>query len=409
MLILGDDCRVFLAVVRSLGRRGLKVHAITSDDPSPAMSSRYIGAVHRLPPYRGDGSEWVAALAALIAEHDYRLIVPCSDARLMMLEHHVDRLGRERLAIANPAALAAFTDKAETRRLAAANGVPIAAGKLVSEADEADALVRQFGLPLALKPRNPFQLGDTAFKRDVRIVRDEAELATALAAGSGGFVVESFFAGDGVGVSVLARHGAIVQAHQHRRLHQVTETGASSSRISEAVDPELLGMAAALARATCLHGVAMFEFRQSRAMDETILLEVNPRFWGSLPLALVAGVDFPAMLYDLLVEDRSPACVRYRPGTRLRDLTSEYHRLTEEAAIGARPAARLARLGRLAPAVFAMAPGLLWGRACDSFASDDRQPWLRERRELIETIAQAIARRLPARWCPFRKLRRQGQ
>jgi predicted ATP-grasp superfamily ATP-dependent carboligase len=32
------------------------------------------------------------------------------------------------------------------------------------------------------------------------------------------------------------------------------------------------------------------------------LLEINPRFWGSLPLAIAAGVDFPVLLYRLATE-----------------------------------------------------------------------------------------------------------
>ena len=43
------------------------------------------------------------------------------------------------------------------------------------------------------------------------------------------------------------------------------------------------------------HGVAMVEFRQ-RPNGDPVFLEVNGRFWNSLPLACYAGADFPAML-----------------------------------------------------------------------------------------------------------------
>jgi biotin carboxylase len=42
----------------------------------------------------------------------------------------------------------------------------------------------------------------------------------------------------------------------------------------------------------------MVEFKISSS-GRPYLLEVNPRFWGSLQLAIDAGVDFPWLLYKL--------------------------------------------------------------------------------------------------------------
>ena len=46
-------------------------------------------------------------------------------------------------------------------------------------------------------------------------------------------------------------------------------------------------------------GVAMVEFRVDNRTREPYLMEVNGRFWGSLQLAIDAGVNFPALLVDL--------------------------------------------------------------------------------------------------------------
>ena len=48
------------------------------------------------------------------------------------------------------------------------------------------------------------------------------------------------------------------------------------------------------------------EFRVDMNTDRFWLLEINGRFWGSLPLAIFAGVDFPRMLVELLLYDRVP-------------------------------------------------------------------------------------------------------
>ncbi len=49
----------------------------------------------------------------------------------------------------------------------------------------------------------------------------------------------------------------------------------------------------AMAAASRLCGVAMFEFKVDDCVGSVALLEVNTRFWGSLPQRHGGGVDFP--------------------------------------------------------------------------------------------------------------------
>jgi predicted ATP-grasp superfamily ATP-dependent carboligase len=388
VLVLGDDVRAFLAVVRSLGRRGLEVHVAPVDMASPALASSFIARVHQLPAYAEDPDGWQSALADLVAQFDYRLIVPTSDSSLVQLEHHAWKLGRQRLALPNEEAFALFTDKGRTRSLARRLGVPVAEGqKLASDAD-ARALAGRYGVPLLLKPAHSYRVGDSRDKRSVELIRDLAGLRQALAAGGWrDSLVETYVPGFGVGVSVLAAKGRVVQAYQHRRLRQFSETGVSTSRISEAVDPRLLNDVERLVEASALDGVAMFEFRCDPA-GRHVLLEVNPRFWGSLPLAIAAGADFPAMLYDQH-QGRSPEVRDYRPGVIKTDLGGDY----ESRVIHSESEGPL--LARLGSAILALLlPWLASPLRTDSWAADDPAPFRAERRDLVVRIRSALGKRL---------------
>lgn len=393
VLLLGDDLRAFLAIARSLGRLGVEVHAAPSDFSSPALKSRFIAAAHRLPPYPLDPRAWEQALKRLIDDHGFLKVVPTSDSGLFMLRHHAEALGRDRVGIANAEALETFSDKANTRALAERHGVKVAKGRLIEHGEAPEALAQSLGLPLVLKPRASYALGDIATKRSARVVHDLAELDGQLRSGAwDGCVAESFFQGVGIGLSVLAREGRIVFAYQHRRLHESSDTGASTSRVSEPADPALLAAAAPLAAAVRLDGVAMFEFRVERSSGRHVLLEVNPRFWGSLPLAVAAGADFPARWWELAVHGReghSP----YRAGVRKADLTGEFDRVVNrlEAASGAERV-------RAAASGLATAVALALARtAADSWAEDDPRPWHDERRTLALRARQALRKRLPGR------------
>lgn len=393
VLLLGDDLRAFLAIARSLGRRGVEVHAAPSDFSSPALKSRYIVAAHRLPPYPLDPQAWESALARLIADHGFAKVVPTSDSGLFMLRHHAEALGRDRIGIANEAALEIFSDKANTRALAERHGIAVAHGRLLGSGEKADDLAEALGLPLVLKPRASYALGDIATKRSARVVRDLAELDRQLRSGAwDGCVAESFFPGVGVGLSVLASEGRILFAYQHRRLQESSETGASTRRVSEPADPALLAAARALAAAAGLDGVAMFEFRLDRRSGRHVLLEVNPRFWGSLPLAVAAGADFPALWWGLAVQGRE-AGGGYSGGILKADLTGEFDRVVNrfEGSSG---------LGRLQSAAAGLATAamlMLARRTADSWAADDPEPWREERHMLAIRAGQAVKKRLPGR------------
>lgn len=397
VLVLGDDTRSFLAIARSLGRAGFAVHAAPFDFSSPALASRYVGAVHRLPPYSLSADAWTAAIRALVAAEGIDLIVPCDDRTLLPLDRHAHELGPVRLAVPNRAAMAAFFDKGETRRIADEEGVPVARGRVLGDGEDAAALAAELGLPLALKPRSSYALGQAGAKSSVRIVRSLAELAAALAQVQrpAEWLAESFFDGVGVGVSVLADEGEVLEAFQHRRLHEASETGGSSDRISAPLDPRLLAAVEKLARRTALSGVAMFEFRCDRTSGAFILLEVNARFWGSLPLAVAAGADFPADLARLLVGGARPAARAYREGLRQRDLGGEYYRVLKGAEGAGGPVGRLARLARLARGLSGLALAAASGRGVDSFARDDPAPWRAERALLAGRFGRALGKRLP--------------
>ena len=396
ILVLGDDSRAFLAVVRSLGRLGLEVHVSAVDQSSVALRSRHIAASHRLPPYNLDPPAWVAALRALLDEHRFALVIPCDDRSILPLHRHREAWGDARLALPNDAAFAAFFDKQATRELAQRAGVAVAPGEALGGGASAEELVRRYGLPLALKPRHSFDIDQISSRRSVAILETEAALGEALAGlqGSDDYLVEGFFEGSGVGVSVLAADGEILQAFQHQRVHESGPTGGSTYRVSVALDPGLLQATAALARAAALHGVAMFEFRRNVQTGQAVLLEVNARFWGSLPLAIAAGVDFPAQLHELLVKGTRSSRVQYRVGQYARSLTNDAYRLARE--LGDRSVGLAARLIALGADVAAGLGRSLTGREkTDSFARDDLGPWLGEWREIGGWLAGGVTRRLP--------------
>ena len=62
----------------------------------------------------------------------------------------------------------------------------------------------------------------------------------------------------------------------------------------------------------------MVEFKKDTRTGEYVLMEINPKFWGSLDLAIAAGVDFPGLACRMALEgDIAPVC-SYATGVKFR-------------------------------------------------------------------------------------------
>jgi len=397
-LVIADDIGVFLSVARSLGRAGIEVDVATCAEDYPGLASRFVTQVHCLPPYLTMPEAWVEAAERLIKTGGYQLVYPCSDSGLGMLDAVGARVDPAQRLVPNYAAFCAFTDKAQTRQLAGAAGVSTAPGRALCAGPEALDLVAQDPLPLVVKPSSPYQFGSEESKGKARIVRSKTDLARAMTDFQGRqIVVEQMFDGDGVGVSVLAKAGVIKAVWQHRRNACVDETGRSSKRTGEAVDKSLLDEVTKLVEASDLTGVAMFEFIQNPASQKHILLEVNPRYWGSLALALAAGADFPFWHWQMMVDHDddqvqdaggSPVRSASNPLVTKANLDAEFDRLSDQMQRGDSVAG-------IAWQVFGvMRAAWLNPEQFDGWAKDDPAPHWREVREIFARLGTAVYRRL---------------
>lgn len=137
-------------------------------------------------------------------------------------------------------------------------------------------------------------------------------------------------------------------------------------------------------RALDYTGVAMVEFRTDPKSGRSIFIEVNGRFWGSLPVALAAGVDFPLYLYQMLVEGRREFPRRYPVGVHSRNLFPDIRWLLGNLkADRSDPLLQTRSLWKVA----AEPLNVLLGREhVDTLVADDPAPGVGECAEILRTV-----------------------
>jgi protein-tyrosine-phosphatase/predicted ATP-grasp superfamily ATP-dependent carboligase len=397
--VLGKEDRAFLAVVRSFGRQGAEVHLCWTPPDALARRSRYVARVHdEVPLYSPHDDAWKAAFIAMLQRERFDLVVPTNDATIIPLQTHRAELEPHgRLYLIPDRAFEVCFDKEKSYALAESLGVPLPRQHVLTLPVGPDAIEPSW-YPLVLKPHASFTLDDLKQKHFVRKVRGPDALAEQLAffEGAREVLVQQHFHGTGAGIELLAVDGEVLVALQHLRIHERRKGGADSYRVTLPIRDDMYQAAARMVRALGYTGVIMFELKVNLTTGDWVLIEINARFWASLPLCLHAGADFPWWLYEALVLGRRSFPKDYRVGVYCRNWGRDLVWLKENFQAPADERVPLATLGR------ELGPLLLGREASDTFALDDPAPGLEDVRRLavrgvnrLRRVARRVSDQVP--------------
>jgi len=130
-------------------------------------------------------------------------------------------------------------------------------------------------------------------------------------------LIQERIVGPGVGIFLLIWDDEILAIFAHRRLREKPPSGGVSV-YAESIEPPagLAERSYALLEDLGWRGAAMVEYKIDQATGTPYLMEINGRFWGSLQLAIDAGVDFPRLLLDRASGRPGAAALRYPAGVR---------------------------------------------------------------------------------------------
>lgn len=334
-VLLGIDTPIGLAIVRDLGRRGVPVYGIARSARALGMASRHLarGLVREA----GDAGT-LAQLQALAAELGPACLFAIAESDITWLNGVRAQLPAYRMMFADADRMARVLYKDRTYEAAAAAGIDVPHTVHPRSMAQAAALAPGLRYPVVLKWANPnavaapLRAAGLALEKLCYCADAPALLARLSRYESLGTypMVQEYRAGRGLGQFVLMQGGVAHCRFQHCRLHEWPPEGGVSTlceSIALTDHVALMAQSVALLRALDWEGVAMVEYRYDPATGRAALMEVNGRFWGSLPLACQAGASFPWLCYQLLGLGRAVRQPAYTAGVRCRFMVPETRRL----------------------------------------------------------------------------------
>jgi predicted ATP-grasp superfamily ATP-dependent carboligase len=319
VLLTDAQDRSSLAGCRSLSRAGYSVDALASSRPAAAHWSRSCDRRLKACDPRQDQARFAAELTNIVRGRSYQLLVTGSDASLLAISRHRERIERfVELGLPPADVVERCVSKQALVRAAAGVGLDSPETEVCADEAEARTAARRFGYPVVLKPRSTvFGRNGDVSQRGSSLVRDEASLAALWPEYGVPSLIQRCVDGSVLSFSGVAADGRPL-AYGVSRYGRTwpPEGGAVSFAETIPPPPDLRRKVNDLIAVLGWQGVFELELIQSQDAGFAAI-DFNPRLFGSLELITRAGAPLTAAWCDWVL-GRGQIQGEARPGYHYR-------------------------------------------------------------------------------------------
>jgi predicted ATP-grasp superfamily ATP-dependent carboligase len=342
VLVTDGHFRKTLAVVRSLGQKGVQVTVGERTFLNTSFFSKYCTRRLVYPSPRQAPNQFIEFFLKEIERNHYDCLFPMEEETLLLLVKYHSDISRYTYLLSPDLKKIEFTrDKRNLMQFAETHGIPtpktfqIAPEPLKVQGSRPESNkvedrppsyrlrgldhgVDEIPIPAVIKPRiSSGSFGIVYVKRKEDLLPSYQSVHERFP-----FPIVQEWIPDGGGIygfSALFDEGSNVKAaFVHKKLRMYPVQGGPST-LGEGVEhPWIMELGLSLLKSLNWVGVGMAEFKVDPRDGIPKLMEVNPRFWGSLQLAIVSGVDFPYLILKMAKRESFEPVLRYAVGKRFR-------------------------------------------------------------------------------------------
>jgi predicted ATP-grasp superfamily ATP-dependent carboligase len=319
ILITNQNYKNTLAAVRALGVNN--VYSVTCG-PNPlrriSSFSKYCTSWFQYTDPRDDLKDFVRDILKIIGNLDFEMIMPVGvDTYIPFSYYKKVLMEYTRVPVADYGILVKAHDKFQALNTASKLGIHTPKTLIYEKSFD---VLDEFDYPLVIKARKE----TSGYGTRIAFSRDEAELyidefnkiQPGIISDYTRPMIQEFIPGEIRDICTIFNKGEARGGVVQRRILTYPPRGGVGIVNETIEDEELLSSAFKLLREIKWNGVAQVEFKLN---EEGIphLMELNPKFWGTLELSIKAGVNFPYMLYRMEMEGDVEPCQSYRKGVQM--------------------------------------------------------------------------------------------
>lgn len=296
-----------LAITRYLGRMGYDIFVVGNSKRNIAFYSKYVKGKYVLPDAKKNEEEFKYKLLDLVKSRKFDVMLPVGFKTFELcsgMKTELDAYIKTFLPSAHAVELA--SNKLNTYKLADQTKVPYPRTIEINSLTELDNTL-PINFPVVVKSQ--IELGKTLVdyasntgelkQKYLKMVKENNFSSPNLP------IIQEYIEGEGYGFFAFYQDGSCSHYFMHHRVREYPPTGGISTCAEAFEDMKLKDYSCRLLDALKWNGVAMVEFKK-KSNGEYILMEINPKFWGSLELSMRAGVNFPELVINAATGKSQP-------------------------------------------------------------------------------------------------------
>lgn len=289
ILLTDAGYRNTLAAARSLSEAGYVVDAI---GPPGSCCERSKHLRHLVDPRFLSN---IDGLCELLEQQRYAALLPIGARSVEVIARNAKRISTHtHLALHDADTIERCMDKHQLNSHAESVGLNVPPWWCLDTEEDARRVADEATFPIVIKKRHELDRRPLFIAGSARTFLDNrSRWQTKNAPQRFAPIAQECIEGDGCAFFGLYDHGELKRWFMHRRIREFPAAGGASSCAESAYEQDVFDAGKRLLDSLNWHGVAMVEFKRQRATGQLQLMEVNPKFWGSLDLAIAAGVNFP--------------------------------------------------------------------------------------------------------------------
>ena len=332
-LVTDGHFRKTLAVVRSLGRKGVHVTVGERTSLNTSFFSKYCSRRIVYPSQKRFPDRFIEFLLTEIKKHPIDCLFPMEEETLLLIAKYRSEISRYTCLLAPDLNKIEFVrDKGNLIRFAESHGIPVPRTYESSPSEIPTTLTLPLDgggegggvnfsaipVPAVIKPR----ISSGSF--GIVYVKKKEDLASFYQSVHERYpfpLIQEYIPDGGgtFGLSALFDEKSNVKAaFIHKKLRMYPVQGGPSTLREGVEHPQIMELGLSLLKSLNWVGIAMVEFKVDPRDGIPKLMEVNPRFWGSLQLAIFSGVDFPYLILKMAQGEKFDPVLQYPVGRRSR-------------------------------------------------------------------------------------------
>jgi predicted ATP-grasp superfamily ATP-dependent carboligase len=314
-----------LSAVRSLGKKGIEVTAASDHERALSFYSKYSKYSLTYPsPLREGIESFVKFMLKQVQSKKYDAVIPIGPYETLALSLYKEEISPYiAVPVPNYDVFLKAWDKSQTFRIAMENVVPCPATFYPQSLEEVTEISKKVDYPVIIKPRITGGQGGIEYINSpielvakYKTMHDKPSIPLMLEYSYP--LIQEYIPGEGCGFYALFWNSEPKAIFALRRIREYPLTGGPSSLRESISTPDVHELGIKVLKLLKWHGVAMVEFRRDSRDGKLKLIEVNPKFWGSLYLSIASGVDFPFLLYKLAIGQDVKLVTSYKTSLKAR-------------------------------------------------------------------------------------------